>query len=186
MEDGKIIQLYLDRDESAIRQTQEKYGARLRGIAYGITLDAETSEECENDTYLEAWGRIPPSEPRSYFFAFLARIIRSAAIDRCRAKLALKRSGYIVSLTDELASCLPSPVLVEDITDAKLLGETISRFLRTLPEEKQVIFLRRYFYLDPVSEISRRLSVSESKVKTTLFRIRNDLRSYLMKEWDMP
>lgn len=186
MEDESIIQLYLERDEDAILRTSEKYGSRLRGIAYGITLDRETAKECEIDTYLNVWKQIPPHEPKTYFFAFLARITRFIAIDRCWERLALKRGMCISLLTEELASCLPSSDNVEDETVAKLLGEEISRFLYTLPEEKQIMFLRRYFYLDAVSEISDRLSISESKVKTSLFRIRNDLRRHLVKEGYMP
>lgn len=182
MEDNKIVQLYLERDENAIRQTQERYGSRLRAISFGITCDRETSEECENDTYLEAWNRIPPSEPRNYLYAFLVRIIRSISIDRCRERTRLKRDGYMIELSKELEMCLPAVNDVADDVEAKLLGEEISRFLHTLTEEKQVIFLRRYFYLDSVSEIAKRLSISGSKVKITLFRVRNELREHLIKE----
>lgn len=182
MEDEKIVQLYMNRDEKAIRLTAEKYGFRLRAISYGITGDSETSEECENDTYLETWNRVPPSEPKEYFYTFLARITRFFSIDRCRERTSLKRKGHVVEFTDELEMCIPSLNNVEDDTEAKLLGEAISHFLYTLSDEKQVMFMRRYFYLDTVSDIAKRLSISESKVKTSLFRIRNDLRDYLTKE----
>lgn len=182
MEDYKIVQLFLNRDESAISQTQKKYGSRLRAVSYRITGDRGTSEECENDTYLETWNRIPPSEPRDYFYAFLTRIIRACSIDRCRKRTRLKRNSYIVELTSELEMCIPAANDVADDVEAKLLGEEISRFLFTLPDEKQVIFMRRYYYLDTVSEIAKRLSISESKVKTTLFRVRNELRAHLIKE----
>lgn len=182
MEDDKIVQLFLNRDESAVSQTQKKYGSRLRAVSYRITGDRETSEECENDTYLETWNRIPPSEPRDYFYAFLTRIIRAFSIDRCRERTRLKRDSYIVELTNELEMCIPAVNNVADDVEAKLLGEEISRFLFTLPDEKQVIFMRRYYYLDTVSEIAKLLSISESKVKTTLFRVRNELRGHLIKE----
>lgn len=182
MEDDKIVQLYLNRDENAIHHTAEKYGSRLRRISFGITSDVQTSEECENDTYMETWSRIPPAEPRTYLFAFLARITRAISIDRCRQRSSLKRDGLLIELTQELETCLPASASVEEALDEKLLGEAISSFLRTLSSEKQVIFMRRYFYLDSISEISKRLSLGESKVKMTLFRIRNDLRAYLVKE----
>lgn len=182
MEDNKIVQMYLERDENAIRQTQERYGARLRAISFSITCDRGTSEECENDTYFEAWNRIPPSEPRNYLYAFLVRIIRAISIDRCRERTRLKRDGYMIELSNELEMCLPAVNDVADDVEAKLLGEEISRFLYTLTEEKQVIFLRRYFYLDSMSEIAKRLSISGSKVKTTLFRVRSELREHLIKE----
>ena len=182
MDDESILRLYADRDEQAIALTSEKYGARLRSVSYGITADRETAEECVNDTYLEAWQRIPPDEPKTYFFAYLARITRFFSIDRCRERTSLKRGGHIVELTDELEECLSGKEDVEDAVDGKLLGETISRFLRTLPVEKQNLFLRRYFYLDSVADIGRRFGMGESRVKTALFRIRRDLRDYLVKE----
>ena len=182
MEDDKIVQLYLNRSENAISQTAEKYGSRLRAIAFRITNDTETSQECENDTYLEAWNRIPPSEPRAYFYAFLAKIARALSIDRCRERTRWKRNGDLVALTEELEACIPATENVADVVEARLLGEAISRFLYTLSDEKQVMFLRRYFYLDSISEIANCLRISDSKVKTTLFRIRNALREYLIKE----
>ncbi len=182
MEDNQIVELYLNRDETAIRQTSEKYGARLRNLSFGITEDRETSEGCENDTYLETWNRIPPNEPSTYLYAFLARIIRHISIDHCRERATIKRSGYIVELSDELAASLPAPTDVDNDYDAKQLGETISRFLFAQSEEKRIVFMRRYFYLDSVSSIASRLDMSESKVKTMLFRMRNDLRIYLMRE----
>lgn len=186
MEDGRIIDLFLQRDESAIRQTAEKYGSRLRALSLHITADAQTAEECENDTYLEAWSRIPPHEPRDYFYAFLARITRNVSIDRCRKRTALRRDAAVVELTDELAACLPAVDGVESVADAQALGDAISRFLRTLSREKRVIFLRRYFYLDTVAAISQRMGIGESKVKTVLFRIRRDLRTYLITEGYTP
>ena len=182
MEDDKIVQLYLDRDESAIGQSSEKYGARLRALSLGITSDLPTSEECENDTYLQAWKLILPNEPRTYLYAFLARIIRNISIDRCRKRASLKRNGHIVELSEELEMCLPSPDSIEDTIAEEELGRTISDYLRTVSQEKRVIFVRRYFHMDSVAEICRRCGVSESKVKSTLFRTRNDLREYLIQE----
>lgn len=182
MEDAQIVEYYLMRDEAAIRYTAERYGAQLRALAFHITADRMTAEECENDTYLEAWNLIPPHSPKTYFYAFLVRILRHIAIDRCRARASLKRSGLVMELTEELNLCLPAAHDVDSVLDEKLLGETIGRFLGTLPQEKRIMFMRRYFYLDSVSEIAERLNITESNVKTTLFRIRKSLKSYLEKE----
>ena len=145
MEDEQIVKLYLARDETAISHTADKYGARLRALSRGITADEQTAEECENDTYWEAWNRIPPHEPTTYLYAFLARITRHIAIDRCRERASLKRGGHLVELTEELALCLPASDDTESTADARLLGEAIGRFLLTLPREKRVMFMRRYF-----------------------------------------
>lgn len=182
MEDEKIIDLYIARNEEAIRYTSEKYGSKLSHISLRITEDAQTAEECANDTYLEAWNRIPPNEPRTYFFPFLSRIIRNLSINRCMEKKRLKRNAYIAELTAEMEQCIPNPDDVESQMEGEELGRVISAFLRRLPGEKRLMFMQRYYYLDSVSSIAKRFGFSESKVKTSLFRIRNDLREYLIKE----
>ncbi len=182
MEDGAIVQLYLNRDEAAIRHTWEKYGKRLRSLSQGIVGDAQTAEECENDTYMEAWMRIPPHEPKSYLYAFLARITRHISLNCCRSRSQLKRSAHICQLSAEMEQCIPAPDDTECRIDDMLLGEAINGFLSTLKEENRNIFLRRYWYLDSIAQISRRFALSESKVKSVLFRCRNQLRTYLEKE----
>lgn len=182
MEDKKIVELYLCRSESAIGRTSEKYGRRLHALSMGIVRDFQTAEECENDTYMEAWESIPPHEPRTYLYAFLARIIRHISLDCCRRRRRLKRSAFISELDEEMESCIPSPDDVECRIEEAQLGEALNHFLGTLAEEKRNVFLRRYWYLDSITDISRRFAVSESKVKTMLFRIRSQLREYLIKE----
>ena len=108
MEDSLIVDLYLQRDEAAISESCEKYGSRLRSLALEITEDIGTAEECENDTYLEAWKRIPPHEPRAYLYAFFARITRHLALNRIREDRTQKRSAFLCSLSTELEQCLPS------------------------------------------------------------------------------
>ena len=182
MEDARIVDLYLARDERAIRYTAEKYGPRLRGLAQALLEDRTAAEECENDTYWEAWNRIPPHEPRTYLFAFLGRITRHLAIDACRRRSADKRSAAVCGLTDELADCLPAPGTVEAAVDAAALTEAVNGFLRGCGEEQRAVFVRRYWYFDSVEEISRRYGFSRSKVKTMLFRLRAGLKEHLRKE----
>ena len=182
MEDQHIVELYWLRDEAAIAATSEKYGGRLRGLALGITKDSSTAEECENDTYLRAWNAIPPSQPVQYLFAFLARITRNLSLDVCRSRGRIKRSAFVVELSQELEQCIPAPDDTPAQVEAKLLGEAISRFLHTLPQEKREIFVRRYWYLDEITAIARRFDRTEGNVKTTLFRTRKALRLFLEQE----
>lgn len=182
MEDEKIVDLYLQRDESAIRYTSEKYGKRLLYIANNILNDLSVSEECENDTYMEAWKAIPPYEPRTYLFAFLARITRHKALDICRKQSRSKRNVILVELTEELEQCIPSPNDTECQMEFTILGEMISKFLRQLPEEHRNVFVCRYWYMDSVANISKKFLFSESKVKIILYRTRNRLRDYLKEE----
>ena len=182
MEDEKIVELYFERNESAIERTSEKYGKRLRAVSNGILKDIETAEECENDTYLEAWNIIPPNEPKTYLYAFLARIIRNISLNCCRKKNALKRNAFVCELSAEMEECIPSPDDMDCRINDKVFAEIINKFLSELDAEKRKIFVRRYWYMDSVTEISEKLLLSESKVKTSLFRTRKKLREFLEKE----
>ena len=182
MEDSMIVELYLRRDEAAVRETAEKYGSKLRALAWGILGDRDAAEECENDTYMEAWNRIPPHEPRTYLYAFLARIIRHFSLNCCRDRSRLKRRAHICELSAELEQCIPAPDDTACRIEDMALSEAINGFLGGLAKEKRDMFVRRYWYLDSIADIARRFSVSESNVKTTLFRCRSQLREYLEKE----
>ncbi len=182
MEDSKIVELFLKRDESAIQYTSEKYGRRLRSLSLGIVQDLQTAEECENDTYVETWNSIPPNKPNNYLYAFLARIIRHISLNCCRDRSRLKRNAYICELSTEMEQCIPSPDDCECRIDDTVLKDVINGFLASLDAEKRNVFVRRYWYLDSIADISKRFGLSESKVKTMLFRIRNKLREHLKKE----
>ncbi len=182
MEDRKIVELYLARNEDAISETSTKYGERLFNLSKGIVQNKETAEECENDTYSAAWNSIPPTEPWDYLYAFLARIIRNISLNCCRSKSRLKRSAHICELSAEMEECIPAPDNCNCRIDDLAFAEAINGFLASLSPEKRNIFLRRYWYLDSVSDIANRFQFSESKVKTSLSRTREKLREYLIKE----
>lgn len=179
MDDSMIVDKYLSRDESAIKDTSDKYGMRIKALAKSITDDILSAEECENDTYMQAWNSIPPHEPRDYLYAFLIRITRHLALNCCRNRSALKRSAHISELSDEMQECIPDPNNSLDEIDRNELIKAINEFLGTIKENKRNIFMRRYWYMDSVEAIAARYKISESKVKTTLFRVRNDLKVYL-------
>ena len=182
MEDTLIVDLYLARKEEAIAQTTEKYGTRLRTISLGIVRDPETAEECENDTYLQAWNRIPPTKPYEYLFAFLARIIRNISIDVCRSRNRLKRYATLVELRTERTQCIPASDDPAAEVDKLLLGQLISRYLFGLSPEKRVIFLRRYWYMDSIKAISEYSGFTQSKITSMLQRTRDKLRKRLIEE----
>ena len=184
MDDEQIVALFFARDERALEEAALKYGPRLRALAYGITDDRQTAEECEHDTYLEAWNTVPPNDPASYLYAYLARIARHLAIDACRTRKRLKRRAELLSLTAEMEECLPapSPGSAEEQFEAEELGGAISRWLETQSEEKRFIFVRRYWYLDPEKTVAARRGIGVGKVKMILLRLRKDLREFLKKE----
>ena len=180
MNDTDIIELYFKRDENAIIQTKNKYQHKLNGLAFKIVRNSEDCEECVSDTYLKAWDTIPPQKP-SFLFAYLAKICRFICFGRIDYNNAKKRSGETIALTDELLECIPSD-LSEISTQSQMLKEVLENFLDSLSEEKRLIFMRRYWFFDSVTEIAKRFNISESKVKTSLFRTRAKLKLHLEKE----
>lgn len=178
MEDSTIVDLYLARDERAIRETDKKYGKKLYSLSRRITESDMDAEECVNDTYLGAWNRIPPHAPYTYFFAFLARIMRTASIDRYRRTARKKRAARIETLSTELETCIASPDDLDCRIDDREIAEALNDFLSELTVETRQIFLRRYFYADSIRDIAMRFGFTEGKIKTVLFRTRARLRGY--------
>lgn len=180
MTDSEILDLYWNRDEEALRQTEAAYGGRLQRLSNGILHDLSDAQECVNDTYLQAWNTIPPKRP-DYFFAYLAKICRYISLGRLDWNNASKRKAQVVSLTAEMEQCIPDCRTGQTL-EAGELGELLTSFLKTLSMDARKIFLRRYFHMESVSEIANALGCTESKVKAVLFRTRNKLYDYLQKE----
>jgi RNA polymerase sigma-70 factor (ECF subfamily) len=181
MDDQQIVDLYWKRDESAIDQTQKKYGKYCHHIAYSILYSHEDAEECVNDTYLRAWGAIPPAKP-GRLSTFLGKITRNLSLDRYEKNTAQKRSGPVELVLDELSECIPDADSALDPIDMIALGDAINAFLGGLPQKTRQIFLRRYWYMSPVKEIARDMGMSEGTVKVSLMRTRESFKAYLEKE----
>lgn len=182
MDDRRIIELYWERSEDAIFQTEQKYGRFCRSIAYNILHNDEDSEECVSDTYMKAWNEMPPKRPEK-LSAFLGRITRNISLHRYEYKYAQKRGGGEVTLAlDELGECISSGERVENTIDDLELAALLNSFLAALAPQNRIIFVRRYWYLYSIKEIAAQLGVSESKIKTSLFRTRNALHTLLEKE----
>ena len=181
MEDHNIIDLYWERSEQAVSETEKKYGRYCHGISYGILRSHEDAEECVNETYFRAWNAMPPQRPNS-LRAFLGRIARNLSLNRYQAANAQKRGrGQTELVLEELAECLAAPEDVEHTVEMAELVRCINDFLRALPERKRNIFLLRYWYLCPVSEIARQYGMRENNVSLHLHRMRGALRKYLEK-----
>ena len=179
MEDEKIVMLYFERNETAIRETEQKYGKYCYAIAYNILHSREDSDECVNDTLNRAWNAIPPERPTK-LRNFLARITRNVAIDRYRYDSAQKRGREIESVIDEYWECIPNKDA--SIEDEFALKQAINRFLESLDVRTRVIFMRRYWYSMSVKDIAVGMRLSESHVSVTLHRTRNKFKDYLTKE----
>ena len=170
MNDSEIVNLYWQRSAEAVAETQRKYGGYCYAIANGLLGNAQDAEECVNDTWLKAWNAMPENT-------------RSLSLDRFRNNRAQKRGGGELPLIlEELRGCVPSvPSAAQAVEDAEL-EQSVGDFLRTLPARDCNIFLRRYWYAESLADISRRYGVKLNTVKTSLFRTRGKLKSFLEKE----
>lgn len=181
MEDSKIIDLYWARSQQAIAASEEKYGPYCHTIARRILDREEDAEECVNDTWLNAWNSMPKDRP-SLLAPYLGKITRNLALSRWRAGHAEKRGGGELPLVlDELTECV-SPGGVLQSLEAAELEEAVNRFLGALPERERSVFLRRYWFAEPMADIAKRYGMREVTVRTSLFRSREKLRRYLEKE----
>lgn len=182
MEDARIVDLYWERSEKAIEETSIKYGNYCYSIAFHILANAEDAIESVNDTYLEAWNSMPPHRP-ALLATFLGKITRRVSIDRWRKQTAEKRGGGEIELAlDELSDCVPSIQSVEHEIEAAELAQSINDFVMSLPHMERRVFISRYWYLEPISVISRRYGFSQSKVKMMLHRQRKKLLAHLERE----
>ena len=160
MEDTEIMELFWARNEDAIKETDAVYGRKLNTLAKNILLSREDAEESVSDTYMETWKTIPPHRPK-YFFAFLASICRHLSLNRLDWNMAAKRKAEVVSLTEEIELCIPD-TSHERVMQGKDLGRILDAFLESLPKDSRMIFLRRYWYVDTISEIAQRYGMTES------------------------
>ena len=182
MTDGQIVELFFERSERAIHETELAYGRYLHYIAYGILCDDGDSKEIVNDTYMKAWNTIPPARPDP-LKAFLGRITRQLSINRLKTESRQKRGGGQYSRAlDEISECIPDDDDRMDVADLVTLRDSLNSFLRSLPEETRSVFIRRYWHMSPISGIASDFSMSESKVKSMLKRTREKLKKYLTKE----
>ena len=180
MEDSTIIALYWDRDERAIQETAQKYGAYCHTVAYHILKNRQDAEECVNDTYVRAWNAMPPQRP-AVLRAFLGKITRNQAINVYRASHAKRRGGgRMTAVLHELENCVADGP--ETALEEAELSRSLDQFLRQLSPKDCCVFVRRYWYLDSVQEIAARYHMAVGSVKSSLFRTRKKLREYLEQE----
>ena len=179
MDDNKIIALYWQRNESAIDESNKKYGNYCRTIAYNILNSHEETEECINDTWHNAWRAIPPEKPKKLQY-FFGRIARNLALDRYGYNKAQKRNADVQFAIDEFWECIPNGDA--PIEDTYLLKELLDSFLESLDSRSRIIFLRRYWYACSVQEIAKSMDLTEGHISTILHRTRSKLKAYLKQE----
>ena len=182
MEDQRIIQLFLDRNEEALIQIREKYGAYCHSLSYGILNNEADAEEVVNDAWLRVWNAIPPQQP-VVLKMFLAKTVRNLSLNFYRDRNAQKRGGGEVELAlEELNQCIPAPGGVQEALEGRELAKVIQAFLLTQNERDRGIFVCRYFVVEPVDRIARKYGLTEANTRKILFRTRSKLKDYLTKE----
>ncbi len=182
MEDFEIVEMYWDRNENAIAQTDRKYGKYCRKIAYSILYNREDTEESVNDTWLQAWNSIPPQRPEK-LSAYLGKLCRNISINLYEKLNALKRGGENTdACLDEMAEVVGQASDVEEHLDLSLLTDCINVFLSRCDKETRTIFVQRYWYMLSVKEIAKENRITESKVKMNLSRCREKLKTFLQEE----
>ncbi len=182
MDDEKIVELYLLRNEDAIKQTESKYGKYCLNIAHGILQSREDAEECVNEAYLNTWNCIPPHRPRSLKH-FVGKITRNAALKLYEKKSAIRRGGGQTALClEELSECIPANSEGGRIADDITVKELLEGFLGGLPTDMRRVFVRRYWYMSSVAEIADMYGFTHTKVASLLHRGRKKLKDLLEKE----
>ena len=180
MEDQKIIDLYWQRSEQAIAETDRKYGGYCYAIAYNILSNREDSEESVSDTYMAAWRAMPPRKP-GILSAFLGKITRNLALNRFAYDHAAKRNAPGIAVLAEAQEGMG--IQTEDhFTDEVALKDVINRFMDALPQETRIVFLRRYWYFCTIEEIAKNCKLPQGTVKSILARTRKKFREFLTKE----
>lgn len=181
MEDKQIVELYWERSETAIAETEKKYGRYCHYIAYQILYNDEDAEQVVNDTYLKIWDTIPPQRP-DLLKSYAGMISRQLALNAYEMQHTQKRGGQVPLVLDELSECIPGSANSADMGDNIALSDALDRFIRSLPRRTRNIFVRRYFYMSTISEIAEDYSMKESNVTMHLLRTRRKLAQFLKKE----
>lgn len=181
MDDQKIIELYLQRDEQAVEITQAKYAGYCFRIANNILSIPEDAEECVNDTWVSAWNRIPPAIPLS-LKAFLGKLVRDISLNRYIHDRAKKRYSGMEVLLDELEECIPSNFDVEQCMEQKELSSLLNEWLQSLPCDEMALFVQRYYYGDSVKNLAKVYGCTENQMAQKMLKLRNKLKSYLINE----
>lgn len=180
MDDKRIVELYFERSEDAIKETAKKYGRYCRYIAMRVLGNEQDTEEVENDTYLKLWQSIPPKKPDP-LKPYVGRVARNIALNRYDGKNAQKRCEHTVAL-EELSECLPDESGENELGESLALRAALNSFLGSLEAKTRIVFMQRYFYNCSVAEIAEVHGMKESAVTMLLFRTRKKLKEHLCKE----
>ena len=181
MDDGKIIELFFARSGDAVSELDKKYGRTMMALSKNILHNEQDAEECLNDAYLGIWHAIPPEKP-SPLSAYVHKVIRNVSLKRYRRNTAAKRDARNTVSIEEIADILPDNYdVTEQITESEL-SDVLNSYLSRLDRVNLYIFMHKYWYFDPVSEISEKLGMTEAAVYLRLQRMKNGLNKHLIQK----
>lgn len=182
MDDNKIIDLLFERAETALNEVSHKYSRLYKGIIKEILSDECDVDECANDVLLAVWNSIPPNRPNS-LSAYVCKIARRIGVDRLRYNTRQKRNSNYIVMLSELDDCLTDEADIDDNTErSEVIKSVLSDFVRALDPETQVLFIRRYVYLESVTSLAERFEMNENHISVKLYRARKKLKNLLEKE----
>ena len=180
IDDEKIIDLFFERNQQAIRELEIKYGKICYNLSYNIVNSRQDAEECVNDAYLGAWNAIPPTRPNP-LLSYIVKIVRNISIKIYWKKEAAKRNSLYTIAMSEIEACIADQKTIEDEVEARELAHIIESFLDTLTAKERIIFMRRYAYIDTYADIAKRVGISEKNVSVRLSLIRQKMKQYLIE-----
>lgn len=182
MEDTQIIDLFFDRSEQAIAQSQKKYGSYLKQISGNILGSPEDTEEILNDALLAAWNTIPPRKPEVLKY-YLSGIVRNLSFKRAEYRNAGKRKSSAQVLLSELEECIPDDRIgPEETLEARETAKYLNAYLGTLAPENRKLFLGRYYLGQTAPTLAKRHGMTTRQVKYRLTKLREGLKTALQKE----
>ncbi len=181
IDDDKIIELFFERSEQAIKELDNKYGKVCHKLSYNIVNNRQDAEECVNDAYLGAWNAIPPVRPDP-LLSYIVRIVRNISLKIYWRREAAKRSSHYTIALQEIEECIADRKTVEDEIEARELARIIEEFLDTMPLENRIIFMRRYWFYDSYKDIAEFMGLSEKNISVRLTRIRKKMKQYLIEK----
>ena len=166
--DDRILELLSAGDQEGITLLQKQYGNMVRYIVRGILPDAQDAEECVSDIYLRVWEKFASFDrTRGSLAAWLTAVARNAAVDRRR------RSREPEQNWDETEGASPSP---EDEVLRRERTRQLRQALDTLGSVEQLLFYRKYYYLQSTAQIAAEMGLSERAVEGRLYRLRRRLQ----------
>ncbi|MBQ8817080.1 MAG: sigma-70 family RNA polymerase sigma factor [Clostridia bacterium] len=178
MDDKLLIEMFNCRSEEAIKCLSEKYGATMYSVSYNILNKHEDAEECVNDAYVGIWNAIPPTNPDS-LCAFACRVTRNISLTRYKRNNAAKRKGMAHTDFEEISEFIPDERTVSEELEAKEITETLNFWLSKLNRENLYIFMRRYWYMDSVTDIAKNTELSDAAVYLRIDRMKKSLLKFL-------